>query len=233
MITKYTIFGERCSGTNYIYNIMQLNFNLIFTNEYGHKHFFGFDKYKDSDDTLFIGIVREPFSWANSFYRDKHHLRGEITKSVDKFLNTEVRSYSSPASFKTFISRELGSNIPNSTDKEIIADRNAFTGEPFKNVMELRHYKLKYLIEEMPMRVNNYILIRYEDLRDNFEETIESIRNKFSLKIKNNIDYPVNTTQYKKTNRTYKLIDKIIMNRELIESHLDFNIQCEKQLNYL
>jgi len=233
MVSKYTIFGERCSGTNYLDNIMQLNFNLTFTSEYGQKHFFGANEYEDSDDTLFIGIVRDPFAWFNSFGRDKHHLRGKITKSINNFLNTEVRSYSSQASFVSFNPNELGPLIPRNRNKEIINDRNPFTGEIFKNVMELRHLKLKYLIEEMPNRVKNYILIRYEDLRDNFEETVEAIRTKFALEIKGNIDYPVNTTQYKKTGKSYKPNSKKVVSREQVESHPDFNTQYEVELKYL
>ena len=60
MIKKYTIYGERCSGTNYLENIIDINFDVNLTWEYGHKHFFGHqdNKLKNSDDTLFICIVR-------------------------------------------------------------------------------------------------------------------------------------------------------------------------------
>lgn len=40
MLKKYTIYGERCSGTNYLQNIMNLNFNIKLTHEYGKKTFF-------------------------------------------------------------------------------------------------------------------------------------------------------------------------------------------------
>ena len=41
MITKYTIYGERCSGTNYLEDIISKNFNVEITWRYGWKHFFG------------------------------------------------------------------------------------------------------------------------------------------------------------------------------------------------
>ena len=71
-VKKYTIYGERCSGTNYLENIINVNI----TWDYGWKHFFGFqdDKLKKSDDTLFICIVRNLPDWINSFYREKYHL---------------------------------------------------------------------------------------------------------------------------------------------------------------
>ena len=56
MLKKYTIYGERCSGTNYLQYIMSINFDVKITWEYGRKHFFGFEdkKLNNSEDTLFI-----------------------------------------------------------------------------------------------------------------------------------------------------------------------------------
>ena len=56
MIENYTIYGERCSGTNFLVRLMEQNFdNYKVTWDYGNKHFFGFheDKLKESDNTLF------------------------------------------------------------------------------------------------------------------------------------------------------------------------------------
>ena len=76
MIKNYTIYGERCSGTSYLERIMGLNFDINRTWNYGWKHFFGFqdDKLANSDDTLFICIIRNLPDWINSFYRTPHHL---------------------------------------------------------------------------------------------------------------------------------------------------------------
>ena len=79
MITKYTIYGERCSGTNYLEDIISKNFNVEITWRYGWKHFFGHnitDKtnnletdIKNADDVLFICIVRDIIPWINSLYK--------------------------------------------------------------------------------------------------------------------------------------------------------------------
>jgi hypothetical protein len=53
------------------------------------------------------------------------------------------------------------------------------------------------MIEDLPKKINNYILIRYEDLIDDFENTLLKIKN-MGLKIKDNINFPLNTTNYKK-----------------------------------
>ncbi len=49
-ITKYTILGERCSGTNILQQIIDANFNIEYSNDFHHKHFFGFCNYKNYPD---------------------------------------------------------------------------------------------------------------------------------------------------------------------------------------
>ena len=74
MLNKFTIYGERCSGTNYLEVLILKNFKVKLTWEYGPKHFFGFNNKLDkSDDTLFVCIIRDSFKWLNSLYRDKYH----------------------------------------------------------------------------------------------------------------------------------------------------------------
>ena len=94
MLQKYTIFGERCSGTNYLENIINMNFDVNITWKYGFKHFFGHNDLSNSDDTLFICIVINLPYWINSFYTTPHHwpkykkmLCNE--KRLDEFLNKE------------------------------------------------------------------------------------------------------------------------------------------------
>lgn len=92
MIKYFTIYGERCSGTNYLENLITMNFSIDITWKYGFKHFFGFNDLTDSDETLFIGITRNPYDWFNSLYRDKHHLHLSLRNNIYDFLNKPVRS---------------------------------------------------------------------------------------------------------------------------------------------
>jgi hypothetical protein len=191
MLKRYTIYGERCSGTNYLENIMDLNFDVKVTWDYGWKHFFGFDdaKLKKSDDTLFICIVRNPVDWINSFYRELHHLPLLYKKHLseeekkDEFLNKEVWSI-------------------HNDKKENMVDRNMYTGDRYKNIFELRHTKIKWMIEDLPNKVKNYIFIKYEDLVNDFDNILLKIKDK-RLKVKDNIIFPVNTSAYKNSNQKY------------------------------
>ena len=87
-IKKFTILGERCSGTNYLEELITHNFNLLYTTEYGSKHFFCFDDYthKNTADTLFIGIIRNPIYWLNSFSKEQYHVPEHNRKNLTTFL---------------------------------------------------------------------------------------------------------------------------------------------------
>ena len=226
MINKYTIFGERCSGTNYLFDILNINFDAEITWDYGWKHFFGFqdEELQDSDNTLFICIVRNPVDWINSFYREMHHLHLKYKTTLseeaklDEFLNKEFWS----------INDDDGNNdIAN----EKMEDRNIYTGERYKNIFELRHTKIKWLLTDLPNKVKNYVFIRYEDLKYDFTNTVLQIKNK-GLKFKEHITSPINTNRYKNTpeifvEKTNTIESSVIMNNpNLIKTY-------EKELKYI
>ena len=166
MIKYITIYGERCSGTNYLEELINANFDIIIKWDYGWKHFFGVNDLTDSKDTLFIGIVRNPYTWINSFYRTPHHLPSQL-KNIDSFLNDEFYSIHDD-------------NI------EIMNDRNIYTKERYKNIFDMRYTKIKFLTEDMYKLVDNYILITYENLIEDFHNTLHKIKNK-GLIIKKNM----------------------------------------------
>jgi hypothetical protein len=224
MINKFTIYGERCSGTNYLENLILMNFDINITWEFGWKHFFGFNDLSNSDDTLFIGIVREPFEWFNSLYRNPHHLPINF-KNITNFLNNEIISYNRNNNI-------LISSFNNiDVNGEILDEKNMYNNQKFKNIFELRYIKLKYLLEEMPLKVKHYIFIKYEDLIDNFEETLDKIKNK-GLTIKQNINYPINTNLYKKTNKEFKKNNKYYISKKTIFNNKNFHPEIEKKIGY-
>lgn len=180
MIKKFTIFGERCSGTNYLHELMILNFDIEIVWSFGWKHFFGFNDLNNSDDVLFIGIVRNLPDWINSLYREKHHLPFELIEDLDTFLNN------------TFYSVECRYY----DNSEILQDRNIETNERYKNIFELRHIKNEFLIKKMPKLVKNYCLITYDDLVENFNDVMNKLKS-YGLQVKNNIEFPINIFTYK------------------------------------
>jgi hypothetical protein len=60
-------------------------------------------------------------------------------------------------------------------------DLNYLKGKKYKNIFEMRKLKNDYLMNIMPTKVKNYLLINYEDLLYNFEKTLLHIKTNFCL----------------------------------------------------
>lgn len=210
MIKKVTVYGERCSGTNYLQQLLHTNFDVEIIYGYGGKHFFGFCDLSNSENILYIGIVRNIYDWINSLYREKHHLPTCLTENEDTFLENEFFS------------------VEDNGD-EIMCDRNIYTKERYKNIFELRHVKNQYLIHDLPSLVKNYMLITYEDLIQHFKDIMNEICS-FNLPIKNNIEFPLNVYYYKDLkNITYRQrhVKNTISKKKILEKT---NLQFEQLL---
>ena len=214
MVSKFTILGERCSGTNFLEKAILENFDINITWEYGWKHFFGFNEYNNNDDTLFIGIVRDPYQWINSLYKIPYHLPKKLRKK-ENFLTGEF--------FSLYRKRK---NLPQA---EIMEDRNIYTRKRYKNIFECRKVKCQFLLDDIKHKVKNYILIRYEDLRDNYDETLDTIKDNFSLIKKHDKYTPIINRVSTNTGFIIETIETF--DKNVINLYLDKDI--EKRLNYL
>lgn len=172
---KVTIYGERCSGTNYLENLLRINFDVEVVWAFGWKHFFGYSDLSNTEDVLFIGIVRNLEDWVNSFYRRPHHLPPHLVKNVDSFLHSEFYSISDNGS-------------------DIINDRHIRTKQRYRNIFELRHVKTEFLVETMPTLVKHYCLITHDDLCNHFEEVMQKIK---QCGLDSKPEFPLNTSNYK------------------------------------
>ena len=222
MIEKYTILGERCSGTNLLESEMNKNFKLKLIWRYGWKHFFGFCNYKKSNNTLFIGIIRNPHTWMNSLYNKKFHLK--YFTNIDEFLNNEFYSYNDPYTN----GRQLKKNVKFITkkrDSEIMEDRNIYTKERYKNIFECRETKIKFLINDMPNKVKHFILITYEDLCNNYVDVMNKIKNDFNLETKRDI--------IKRDYIKLSIKDEYLISKDCIYNHSNFNKELESKFGYI
>ena len=172
--TQFTIFGERCSGTNYLELLITANFHINVTWEYGWKHMRSQPTCRNSktNETLFIGVIRNEIDWLNSFKRSPYHVPDVLSNNLSAFL------------FDPFYSV---------INNKIIERAN--------NIFDLRARKNKYLKETMPTLVNNYMLFQYEEISKNYESILTNLQLKFNLKPKNNKFK--NITSYKKYRHAY------------------------------
>jgi len=184
-IKKFIIYGERCSGTNFLENAILENFDIEISWEQGSKHFFCFNNYdkRNFDDTLYIGIIRHPIYWINSFSKELHHVPEINRKSLHNFLFNEFYSVNDEIETAPKLQTILFNNKPQKKYRysTMIEDLNYINNKKYKNIFELRKLKNEYLMEIMPTKVKNYILINYENLLNNYDETLELIKNKFNL----------------------------------------------------
>lgn len=203
-IKKFIILGERCSGTNFLEEVIKTNFDLEYTLEYGNKHFFCFNNYdkNKTDDILFIGIIRNPIYWLNSFSKELYHIPEINRKSLKNFLFNEFYSVEDEIPINTNSLLENGVFLLNNkpyTHKYNMNnnDLNYLTGKKYKNIFEMRKLKNDYLMNVMPTKVKNYLLINYEDLLYNFEKTLLHMKTNFHLiQTKENFE---NVKKYKKS----------------------------------
>lgn len=221
-IYNFTIFGERHSGTNFLERLISGKdswggsssdkaFEIPVTWEYGWKHFFGFHDdlliNPKSNNTLFLGIIRNPYDWLMAMYKMPHHIRDHKgPKWSDRFDNIEdfltnndlIARYSDPA-----------------LDNNINLDINPYTLNGYKNIFELRQVKLHYLLYMLPSMVQNYTLIKYEELSNNSTKFIEDISNYYNLPILHTIHNTHNLSNYE--------IDPSI--KQFINSSLDWSLE--------
>jgi len=171
---RIIIYGERCSGTNYLKELIKENFGeKIFQDsrlhsDLGHKHFTDWLIFNDNasnkfskhlsnaDHLLFIVIVRNPYAWLQSFRKKLYHIDMAKRKIMIK-------------SFYDYITCKV---VPE--QKVEMFDYNPKTGACFNNVLELRVYKLLNMLE-MRRHVSNFAVIRYEDLSNNTEQVLNEI----------------------------------------------------------
>jgi hypothetical protein len=135
MIEKFCVFGERCSGTTYLEELLKHNFELQQTDEFGDKHLFKLKGFDNSDTTLFIGIERELISWMDSFSKTPH----------------QVRPYS-PLDYEQLFFQPITSTYEDITETD-------------PNIMECRMRKSNLIRKVFPRRVKNFYFITYEDLK--------------------------------------------------------------------
>jgi hypothetical protein len=196
-IKKYVLYGERHSGTTWINKSIQYKLDVVPSYDYGHKHFFlqqSWERLNSAHDVLFIAVVREIYNWIGAMHKHPHHLC-YYAKSIEDLL------------FNPVISKDK--------HKKEIQDKNHINNKNHKNLLELRTTKLKYLYYYMPILVDNYVLIQYENFCKKPIETLKRIAKTFDIKYLNNDKNVIG-----KPHPKYDLPTNII-------SYLDDNVKWE------
>jgi hypothetical protein len=227
-INKFVILGERCSGTNFLEEAISQNFDISYTTEYGNKHFFCYNNYTSDENTIFIGIIRNPIYWLNSFSKELYHIPN-INKPLTNFLFNEFYSVLDIQNTQKNI---LDFNFFQNSEIINPKDLNYLNGKKYQNIFEMRKLKNYFLMNIIPYKVKNYILINYENLIYNYDDTLNNIQHKFNLVKKN--DTFIKIKKYKKSDTyNYKQQRMITFDNSLLHTIWDnLDVEQENKLGY-
>ena len=90
-IKRFQVYGERCSGTNFIIRLLEQNLTSArFTEEFGFKHWFVPEDLSIPEDTLAIAVSRSPEDSLRSLHRKQWHTHPSLRGlELPEFLETE------------------------------------------------------------------------------------------------------------------------------------------------
>ena len=152
MIRNYCFFGERHSGTNFLEVFLKKNLKLK-ENNLRFKHWFDVEfalEQKNTDNTLFFFIVRNPYNWIYAMKKKPYHFWQE-QQNLD---------------WENFLATEWWSKTNNRWETyEIMQDRDWMTGERYENILKMRTGKL-YLINFLTKILRNTYIFKFEDFLD-------------------------------------------------------------------
>lgn len=166
-IKKFTIFGERHSGTKFLEYVLDSNLAIDPIWDFGWKHWIGSSRWDDlnkANDVLFVGTVRNIYDWIGGMSKLPHHLM-EIQKNNYYELMT-----------KRFISSVVKNN-----SKLYINDLHIIKQRFYNDIFEARYYKNIFLYHYMPFLVDNYIIIKHEEFIINHENICNYIKEKYKI----------------------------------------------------
>ncbi len=176
MINTFNIFGERCSGTNFLTTLISNNFpDLEFKSRFNfEKHAFVNVPYA-KDTSIAFACFRNANGWLKSFYNAPHNV-GYWVKDVSfsEFLRHEWSSIYNGRLLQQ-ASKPLGI-----FGSEVLLDRHPLTGDRIKNVVELRNLKTQSYLK-LPKFYKHCEIVNYDLLLKDQEKWIKYISHKYEI----------------------------------------------------
>lgn len=209
MITQVRVFGLRCSGTNYIAELIRLNYPHLRVDEGGPgwKHMWqgertfrieSFPGPSERKSILYIFVSRDVFETLQSFNKNPHHCKWARGISLDELLHV------SP--FESFENRKL---------------------ESYPSILEERNRKYQNIIDNIHPKLPNSCLVKYESIRDE-PDILRALLNEFGI----SRDEPVENVEYYKKEKskvyvpkTYKEISSSA--RQFITDNVNWDLEAK------
>jgi hypothetical protein len=172
---RIQIFGERCSGTNWVAQILRRNLpGMRLVDDFGWKHSWATGAPEQGEDCIFVVVHRDPFDWLRSLHQMPWHTGPELRGvPFAQFLRTPWRCV-------------WGSDMELAVDDarhgtEMLHERDPATGEPFANAMRLRTAKIRSW-DALRDRVRHHVVLRYETVLADPRAFVREFAARFGLR---------------------------------------------------
>jgi hypothetical protein len=174
VIRRIQIYGERCSGTNYLESLISNGLDAVQIQwDFGWKHFFPNVNVENQTDCLFVVVYRNPFDWLRSLHRNPWHAAPGLREiSFSDFIRKQWWCIWDEDAGKSPEDPLYGT--------EMLFERCPETHQRFTNVIQMRSAKIRGW-EVLRGRTKHSIYIKYEDLCASPEGFIRTISERFQL----------------------------------------------------
>lgn len=173
-IRRLQVFGERCSGTNYVAQLLRRNLGIEPTDAFGWKHGWLDRLQGPAPDTLFVVVHRDPFDWVRSLQRMPWHAAPALQGlPLAQFVRT-------PWWCEWGQHMDLAADDPR-RGTEMLHERDPATGQRFANVLALRTAKHRAW-GTLPERVQHVAILRYEDAAESPGRAVRELAQRFGLR---------------------------------------------------
>lgn len=217
-IKKFTIFGERNSGTNYLLKTLNEILYLDFTSDFGFKHWYiknleprgiqntttdneCIKSLKYNDDTLFIVTVRNINDWVCSMFNKPYHIQQMNKNSLYNFVSNKYLCYLDNCP----INHGPRTKTPYTINKN---NKYPFFIEEANNLIQLRNMKNEHFYK-LKDNVRYYYIIRQEYILQDIKDMIIKFKlNHKPIVLKNYIS----PKKYNIDSKTKEFIDKELNN---------------------
>ncbi|MBP7948971.1 MAG: hypothetical protein KA004_04895 [Verrucomicrobiales bacterium] len=154
-ITHFTVFGERCSGTNHAVTWLEKNTGLRHRSDLAWKHgMIPTDRLRKDRNTLCVVVARNLPDWLRSLHIKPHHLSPKMRGlTLHEFATRRVESMLDHTMGVSPHDRRFGEPLPGEQHQ----------GKPYANVIRMRRHKYRQWLKDMG-RLHHAVLLRHEDL---------------------------------------------------------------------
>ncbi|MCA1285636.1 hypothetical protein [Salipiger bermudensis] len=173
-ITRYQVFGERSSGTNYVKRLIGRNTALAPSDDFGWKHGFPHMTAIPADLAV-ICVMRHAAEWALSMHSKPWHCPPAMQRlPFAAFLRAEWATIADRPRYFPQVQAHGGSG------EALQLDRHPLTGAPFANLFALRRAKLEGLLGFLN-RGCSVIFCRLETVQGDPQSFLKTLEKRLTL----------------------------------------------------